>query len=225
MWQTVWEKQQQEIRRGTASHPRFNNNIYIASLKWGHHRPDRMVNRTKLNEWAKKDGEKKRARARKNENEGTKQTVKQLSSVHDYLCVNLWLGVWFSVFMCMFPFELVWVLLCFHVDVALTVSCCLLAILSQVLLFETNYFSRLFCMLTCISLCMCGAASSSLIEKKEEELMEEQIYKAHNSKRRTEMKSETSGGMRVREQEVNQAKREGWGGFKLRDGKKWNRGR
>lgn len=80
-------------------------------------------------------------------------------------------------------------------------------------------------MLTCISLCMCGAASSSLIEKKEEELMEEQIYKAHNSKRRTKMKSETSGGMRVREQEVNQAKREGWGGFKLRDGKKWNRGR
>lgn len=111
--------------------------------------------------------------------------------VHDYLCVNLWLGVWFSVFMCMFPFELVWVLLCFHVDVALTVSRCLLAILSQVLLFETNYFSCLFSMLTCISLCMCGAASSSLIEKKEEELMEEQIYKVHNSKRRTEMKSET----------------------------------
>lgn len=103
-------------------------------------------------------------------------------------------------------------LLCFHVDVVLTVSCCLLAILSQVLLFETNYFSCLFCMLTCISLCMCGAASSSLIEKKEEELMEEQIYKVHNSKRRTEMKSETSGGMRVSEQEVNQAKREGWGG-------------
>lgn len=58
---------------------------------------------------------------------------------------------------------------------------------------------------------MRGAASSSLIEKKEEELMEEQIYKVHNSKRRTEMKSETSGGMRVREQEVNQAKREGGG--------------
>lgn len=183
-----WEKRQQEIRRGTASHPRFNNNIYIASLKWGHHRPDRMVNRTKLNAWAKKDGEKKRARVRKNENEGTKQTVMQL---HDYLCVNLWLGVWFSVFMCMFPFELVWVLLCFHVDVASTISRCLLAILSQVLLFETNYFSCLFSMLTCISLCMCGAASSSLIEKKEEELMEEQIYKVHNSKRRTEMKSET----------------------------------
>lgn len=139
--------------------------------------------------------------------------------VHDYLCVNLWLGVWFSVFMCMFPFELVWVLLCFHVDVALTVSRCLLAILSQVLLFETNYFSCLFCMLTCISLCMCGAASSSLIEKKEEELMEEQIYKVHNSKRRTEMKSETSGGMRVREQEVNQAKREGGGGSSWEMGK------
>lgn len=68
---------------------------------------------------------------------------------------------------------------------------------------------------------MCGAASSSLIEKKEEELMEEQIYKVHNSKRRTEMKSETSGGMKVREQEVNQAKREGWGG----GGSSWEMGK
>lgn len=30
------EKRQQEIRQGTASHLRFNNNIYIVSLKWGH---------------------------------------------------------------------------------------------------------------------------------------------------------------------------------------------
>lgn len=110
-------------------------------------------------------------------------------------------------------------LLCFHVDVVLTVSRCLLAILSQVLLFETNYFSCLFCMLTCISLCMCGAASSSLIEKKEEELMEEQIYKVHNSKRRTEMKSETSGGMRVNRKLIK-LKEKGGGGFKLRDGEK-----
>lgn len=28
-----WERRQPEIRQGTASHLRFNNNIYIASLK------------------------------------------------------------------------------------------------------------------------------------------------------------------------------------------------
>lgn len=37
-----WEKRRQEIYQGTASHLRFNNNIYIASLKWGHQRADRM---------------------------------------------------------------------------------------------------------------------------------------------------------------------------------------
>lgn len=68
---------------------------------------------------------------------------------------------------------------------------------------------------------MCGAASSSLIEKKEEELMEEQIYKVHNSKRRTEMKSET---WEWENRKLIKLKEKG-GGFKLRDGEKWNRGR
>lgn len=51
-----WEKRQRKIRQGTESHLRFNNNIYIGSLKRGHERPDRTVNPTKLSEGIRERG-------------------------------------------------------------------------------------------------------------------------------------------------------------------------
>lgn len=56
------EKRRLRMRPGTASHLRFNNNIYIAGLKRGHQRADRMVNRSKLSE-----GEREREKARAKE--------------------------------------------------------------------------------------------------------------------------------------------------------------
>lgn len=49
-------QRRQQIRRGTATHLRFNNNIYIAGLKQGHQQADRMVNRSKLSEGGKRGG-------------------------------------------------------------------------------------------------------------------------------------------------------------------------
>lgn len=73
---------------GTASHLRFNNNIYIASLKWGHQRAWQDGKSNQI-EWVSK-----------REREWGKETDCQaiLPCAHIYLCVNVWLGVCFSVF-------------------------------------------------------------------------------------------------------------------------------
>lgn len=200
-----WEKRQQEIRQGTASHLRFNNNIYIASLKWGHQRAWQDGKSNQI-EWV---SERETRRERKRENEGRKDCQAILPCVR--LCVKVWLRVCFCVLGCQ---AASWVQLPLCVCTSVPKSVLVYHHVSTFIVRETAFLHEpnfvcvfLSSLRVCTRVGVCARHRTST-EEKEEEVMEEQTYKAQNGATRTEIKSESLREMEEREQELNQVNRE-----------------